>query len=142
MTADQMAHIHALCFTTPRPWSAAEFSEMLASPSVFMLHIADGFALGRLAGPEAELLTIAIHPDAQGKGKGCELLQKFIESIRQNNVSDLFLEVAETNFTAIKLYESAGFATTGRRAAYYKAPSGPKIAAITMKYTLPEPPPT
>ncbi len=132
-----MAHIHALCFTTPRPWKTAEFAKMLARPAVFVLHSNSGFALGQIAGPEAELLTIAIHPDAQGKGNGRKLLQQFIESTSQNNIFDIFLEVAETNIRAINFYKSAGFENTGRRMAYYTPPSGPKIAAITMKYTLP-----
>ncbi len=131
-----MAQIHAQCFTTPRPWQAAEFASLLASPSVIVLHSDNGFALGQIAGPESELLTIAVHPDAQGKGKGRDLLRRFIESMRQSNVYDIFLEVAETNIGAISLYESAGFVVTGRREAYYNAPNAIKIAAITMKYTM------
>ena len=45
----------------------------------------------------------------------------------------LFLEVRESNLPAIRLYQSAGFATTGRRPNYYHHPAE---AALLMNLKL------
>ena len=45
------ALVHALAFTdTPRPWSTAEFTGLLAQPGTLLVSLPDGFALGRVAG--------------------------------------------------------------------------------------------
>ena len=63
MTFDEMAALHGASFTMPRPWSAVEFAELLASPRVFALTTgAEGLLLGRVVVDEAELLTIAVDP--------------------------------------------------------------------------------
>jgi len=136
MSAEKLAEIHALCFDVPRPWSMVEFKSLLKNPAVFLAQSSNGFALGRIAAPEAELLTIAVRPTAQGKGEGRELLSKIIESAQGLAVDELFLEVAETNRAAIGLYESTGFAKTGKRANYYQTKTGVKIAAIVMKMAI------
>ncbi|RMF33385.1 MAG: GNAT family N-acetyltransferase, partial [Alphaproteobacteria bacterium] len=70
-----MAEIHAACFTdAPKPWSAAAFRDMLGAPGVFPVALPGGFALGRVAAGEAELLTLAVHPDFRRQGHGRRLL--------------------------------------------------------------------
>ena len=69
MTPEALAALHATSFTdTPRPWSAAEFAAVLALPGTLVASRPGGFALGRVAGPEAELLTLAVHPAARRRG--------------------------------------------------------------------------
>ena len=70
MTAAEMADVHAAAFTTPRPWSEAEIADLLASPLCFALTEPGGFLLGRVVAGEAELLTIAVAPDARRRGLG------------------------------------------------------------------------
>jgi len=63
---ESLARLHGACFTAPRPWSAAEFAALLASPGVILVSGAAGFARGRTAADEAELLTLAVpflHPE-------------------------------------------------------------------------------
>ncbi len=133
MTPKRCAQIHAACFTTPRPWSEPEFAELLASKHVFLCARAEGFALGRIAGPEAELLTIAVLPDCRAQGIGAGLLADFHTQATALGASDFFLEVATDNTAAIALYLRAGYTECGIRKDYYETPRGPRISARVLR---------
>lgn len=136
MTVDELAVLHAKCFTEPRPWSADEFSDLLESNACFICSIDHGFAIGRIAGPEVELLTIAVDPDYRRQGLAHQLMEAFETKAKANNIEDAFLEVAENNRAAIALYESFGFTEKGMRKNYYASPTGPRITALVMGKTL------
>lgn len=131
-----LAALHALCFTTPRPWREDEFERLLETPGIFLIHHSNGFALGRIAGPEAELLTIALHPDAQNAGHGRRLIDDFLCTAATRGAKDVFLEVAENNLAAITLYTKSGFAQVAERKAYFKQNIGPALTALIYKYTI------
>lgn len=121
MTAGDMAMIHAAAFAgAARPWSAAEIHGLLAARGVFVVTSGDGFALGRLIADEVELLTIAVHPQAQGSGQGRALLQRFETTGTTRGGATAFLEVAADNASAIRLYTRAGYQITGQRKGYYR----------------------
>lgn len=136
MTPETCADIHKACFTTPRPWTAAEFTDFLSSPNCFFCTEENGFALGRIAGPEAELLTLAVVPDAQGKGIGRRLLVDFEDQARSLGAEELFLEVSTTNAAAVHLYETAGYEKSGLRKNYYESPNGPRISAALYRKSV------
>jgi ribosomal-protein-alanine N-acetyltransferase len=133
MTPKRCAEIHAACFTTPRPWSEAEFVDLLNSAPVFLCSRPEGFALGRIAGPEAELLTIAVTPEARGQGIGAGLLIEFETYAAKQGASDFFLEVAADNIAARALYAKAGYQQCGLRKDYYETPRGPRISALVLR---------
>ncbi len=136
MTPDQLATLHAVAFTGQRPWSAREFADLLAAPSVFLSHRPHGFALGRVAADEAELLTLAVAPAARRQGIGRQLLAAFEAAAQRRGATIAFLDVADDNCPAIALYRSAGYAETGRRVAYYQRPDAPAAAALMMTKAL------
>ena len=136
MTPQQLAAIHAECFTVQRPWSAEEFADMLDAETVFMCAQPDGFALARIAGPEAELLTLAVRPAAQGKGLGRQLLRQYEAEARRRGATEAFLEVAVDNEAAIHLYRSVGYEDAGRRKDYYQGPQGSRISCLVMRKEL------
>ncbi|KAB7615275.1 ribosomal-protein-alanine N-acetyltransferase [Amylibacter sp. SFDW26] len=136
MTAEELATLHAKCFTVPRPWSAGEFHELLTSNACFLCSNNYGFALGRVAGPEAELLTIAVDPAHRRQGLAHKLMLDFEDQAKMRTAKDAFLEVAENNHIAIALYEQFGFAPKGMRKNYYASPNGPSITALVMGKTL------
>ncbi len=138
MTPPEMATLHAACFTTPRPWRAAEFSALLAAKGVFLCTEPSGFLLGRIAGPEAEILTLAVHPKARRHGIGRALLASFEATARQKGAEHLFLEVAADNRAAIALYHLAGYTESGWRRDYYATPTGEKVSARVMARVLDE----
>lgn len=131
-----LAAIHAACFTLPRPWSAAEITSLLGSPHVFLLAESNGFLLGRAVAGEAELLTLAVLPVARGRGIGAGLVQGFLTEAKARAAIMAFLEVAAGNEAAIRLYERAGFALSGRRKAYYASPDGQRDDALILSRAL------
>ncbi|MFD1913895.1 ribosomal protein S18-alanine N-acetyltransferase [Halodurantibacterium flavum] len=132
MTAGDMAALHALCFTHPRPWSAAEFADLLRAPHVWSVELGQGFALCRAIAGEAELLTLAVHPAARRQGLGRQLLSRYESDAVLRGAQKSFLEVAADNQAARALYSRAGYAEAGIRRNYY----GAKIDAIVMRKPL------
>jgi ribosomal-protein-alanine N-acetyltransferase len=49
-------------------------------------------------------------------------LERVLQEAQNQGIRRVFLEVRESNLAAIKLYEKAGFASTGKRKAYYRDP--------------------
>jgi ribosomal-protein-alanine N-acetyltransferase len=136
LNIDDMARLHGQCFTTPRPWSAAEIAQLLANPYSFALTGPNGFLLGQAVAGEAELLTIAVDPNQRRQGIGHALVAQFCDVARQKAVQTAFLEVAATNAPAIALYVTCGFAQSGLRRAYYAGPDGTSIDALVMACVL------
>lgn len=138
MTPARMAQIHAAAFAGHgQIWAEAEIAAMLAQPLIHGVILGqDGFALLQILPPEAELLTIAIAPDAQGKGQGRALLAKAMAQARIAGARHLFLEVAADNQAALALYASAQFSQTGRRRGYYQRTGGVAVDAITLACEL------
>ncbi len=139
MTAGDLARLHARCFIVPRPWGEAEFARLLADPLAFLLVEGDaGFLLGRAVAGEAELLTLAVAPEARRRGLGQSLLARYLYQSRLRGAAYAFLEVAEDNSVARALYARAGFAEVGRRRGYFHAPDGRRIDALVMRRDLPQ----
>lgn len=136
MTAHKLATLHAKCFTHPRPWTRKEFTDLLDSKTVFLCSDQHGFALGRIAGPEVELLTIAVDPDHRRLGIAQKLLEQFEATAQTKQAEEVFLEVAETNLAAIGLYQSVGFRKIGARKGYYSSPTNGRITALIMGKSL------
>jgi [ribosomal protein S18]-alanine N-acetyltransferase len=137
MTPEALAALHALAFEdTPRPWSAGEFAGLLAEPSTILTTLPQGFALGRVAGPEAELLTLAVHPAARRRGVALALIEAFEAEAAARGAAEVLLEVAVTNAAARALYARRGYAQAGRRPAYYVRSALPPVDALVLRRVL------
>ena len=117
-------------------WTAPQFAGLLPMPGVWLVLARDGdgvigFALSRQVGTEAELLLLAVHRNAQRKGVGKLLLERFMADAKMRGADRLHLEVREGNH-AVKLYEDEGFALVGRRRNYYSGPDGRCYDALTL----------
>lgn len=137
MTHAEMARLHAVCFTVPRPWAADEMASVLANPFCFVVTEIHGFLIGRVVAGEAELLTVAVDPLARRQGTGARLVAGFIAKSQERGANRVFLEVAEANIAARALYASHGFADAGRRRGYYKLPDGTLEDALVLAQDLP-----
>ena len=143
MTPERLAALHVLAFTdAPRPWTAVEFAALLAEPSTLLAVRDAGFALGRVAGPEAELLTLAVHPAARRRGLGRALVAAFEEAAAAQGAVEALLEVAVTNAAAQALYAGLGYLPVGRRPGYYRPSGGPPVDALVLRRALPGGPKT
>ena len=136
MTAGEMARLHGLAFTHPRPWSEAEIAAMLQSDLYFAVTAEQGFLIGRVVAGEAELLTVAVAPAAQGRGIGRGLVAGFVAEARARGAAQAFLEVAEDNGAARAVYARTGFGESGRRRGYYRDVTGRAVDAILMTLTM------
>jgi ribosomal-protein-alanine N-acetyltransferase len=125
-----LAALHAACFD--EAWDAAAIASLLAAPGAFAFHTQDGFVLARLAGGEAEILTLAVAPHARGKGFGRALLMAAIARAQEQAADAMFLEVGTDNPHALALYAGLGFARVGMRKGYYSGRD-----ALVLRLPLP-----
>nr|WP_255618478.1 ribosomal protein S18-alanine N-acetyltransferase [Roseibaca sp. Y0-43] len=130
-----MAVLHKAAFPDD-PWTARDLAAHLEDPASLLVAQDKGFILLRCVLDEAEVLTFAVAPNAQGQGMGATLLAKAIDQARARGVQRLFLEVAEDNTPARALYARAGFAQTGRRKGYYRRSHGPAVDALLLERAL------
>ena len=137
MTCDDLAALHGRVFTVPRSWSAGEFAALLAGDGVFLLTEPEGFLLGRAIAGEAEVLTLAVAPEARRQGIGARLVAEFLTQAVARRAESAFLEVAADNAAAIALYDRAGFRQAGRRRGYYTTEDGQRIDALVLSRPLP-----
>ncbi len=130
--------LHRTSFAAP--WGDDEFAKLLEQPGVAgLLWTGDaplGFILIRAVADEAEILTLAVVPDARRQGIAAHLLDEAAAMLRAGGTRRLFLEVAADNTAARALYAKYGFAPTGRRAGYYARGGGAAVDAIVMTLAL------
>lgn len=119
---DEAASIHRQCL--PMPWSKQLFEETIQDCGhIGLMALVDGvfigFVLGRITQDEAEILTLAVSKNWQGKGIGSKLLRLLIEKLEKKDVRSMLLEVKASNDIALRMYRSFGFERIGQRANYY-----------------------
>jgi ribosomal-protein-alanine N-acetyltransferase len=131
-----LAAIHAAAFTRPPPWSAEAIAQTLATPGVFLCAAPEGFLIGRALAGEAELLTLAVRPEARRHGIGRRLVAEFLRISAGRGAETALLEVAADNAAAIALYRAAGFAGTGRRRGYYTGAAAAPVDALILSRPL------
>lgn len=137
LTPEAMARTHAAAFTQSRPWRAEEFAALLEFPGTFATGDATCFALVRVIADEAELLTIATHPDHRRQGLARACMTAWMEEAAARGAVQAFWEVAEDNAAAIALYDVMGFVRGGQRPGYYPREDGPAADAVIMTRNLP-----
>ena len=133
------------CFPTDA-WSEKSMREELAAEHTTYLVLAEvtpgeagygvvGYAgLSKLSGSEqGDIQTIAVSPDARGKGYGRRLMEELLSVAAGQGATEIFLEVRADNPVAQGLYESLGFKVIDRRRNYYQ-PDG--VDALVMRVAL------
>ncbi|MCA9272917.1 MAG: GNAT family N-acetyltransferase [Phycisphaerales bacterium] len=79
--------------------------------------------------------TVAVSPEMAGKGLGRALLNWSLDTLEAEGVRRVYLEVRQSNQSAINLYASAGFIKIADLPAYY----GPNADGIRMRRVAAEP---
>ncbi len=134
--SDAIARILAQAFDAPDlRWSAQAVAGTLSLPGTVAFLAggqadAQACAILRIIADEAELLTLAVLPDARRQGLGTKLLAACLSEAAQADAVRLHLEVGASNAAARALYARAGFAETGRRAGYFRAAGGREDAVL------------
>jgi ribosomal-protein-alanine N-acetyltransferase len=138
--AARLATIHASAFA--RSWDAHEFERLLAERAVVAdgLFLAPrepcGFVLSRVVLDEAEILTVAVVPEARGRGYARPLLAGHLDALVRSGAHLVHLEVEDGNTPALALYRRLGFQEVGRREGYYGRTDGTRASALTRQLRL------
>ncbi|HYS50192.1 MAG TPA: GNAT family N-acetyltransferase [Xanthobacteraceae bacterium] len=137
--AQSFAALHAASFR--RGWSEDEFEHLLIDRNV-VAHCAlrgrapVGFIVSRIAGGEAEILSVAVARAQQGRGLARRLLDLHLRRLAGLGVRAVFLEVDDDNVPARRLYARNAFREVGRRDGYYPRPAGGAGAALVLRRDL------
>ncbi len=130
---ERTAHTH--------PWSDSMLRQSPTKFSCNRVLLIEGDVIGyfyaQCISGNASLLNIAVVPAYQGKGYGKRLLVTFLESMSVISAQEAWLEVRQSNVSAIRLYESQGFNEFDRRNDYYPTALGTEDALI-MSYWFDE----
>jgi [ribosomal protein S18]-alanine N-acetyltransferase len=139
--AADCAALHAFSFA--HPWSIAELEQLLGAKETLADGALDGkgrilfgFILSRLAGGEAEILTVTVDPAQRKMGIGAKLLAAHLARLAAARVKILFLEVDENNVAGRALYARFGFKRVGERKAYYRTADGGRATALVMRLDI------
>jgi ribosomal-protein-alanine N-acetyltransferase len=124
-------------------WSRIDFETYLTDPNVLADGAVEagrgklaGFILSRLLPPDSEILTFAVAPARRGEGLGRAILDRHIETLERGGARLVFLEVADDNAAAMRLYARAGFREIGRRENYYQRADGSRRAAVNLRLEI------
>lgn len=139
--ADECARLHAASF--PHPWTGPDLERLIGAADCLgeaavesRGRVLFGFVLSRRVLDEAEILTVAVDAPLRRSGIGRRLMDVHLPRLARFGTRTVFLEVAETNKAALKLYARLGFEEVGRRANYTRTASGGHVTALTMRRRL------
>ena len=121
----QVAALEKLCFSDP--WSETSIASELENPlSLWLIAEENGAVCGYVGSQtvldETDMMNIAVHPDCRRKGIAAALITELVSRLKARGSRVLRLEVRESNFSAIALYEALGFTQLGLRKNYYRNP--------------------
>ncbi len=134
--AEALAAIHAAAFPPDEVWSATVISLHVGLPGGYgFVDARGGMVLARTVMDEAEILTLAVLPEARRQGLGRDLLHAAMRHAAATDARTMFLEVAEKNVAARTLYAHCGFTEVGRRKRYYA--NGDDALVMRMALTAP-----
>ncbi len=122
----------------PPGWPAHELAAACADANRIVLKAAEGarlrgFVILQFAADESEILAIAVTKEQRRLGHATSLLDAGIRACENRFASCIYLEVAESNAPARKLYEKFGFLVVGRRENYYHSSGSAPEPALVMR---------
>ncbi len=123
--------------SNPHPWSESLIKDALATRRNWVVgtqtdHQVVGWLTASQVADQAELEQIVSHLAHRRKGLGKALMQTWLKWCDEQSMYECLLEVRESNYAAIALYQQLGFDIVGRRKNYYPLTSGGAEAAILM----------
>lgn len=129
--------IHKVSFE--KGWDAEALGEYIAPDAIaYGAHEAGallGFIVMGIVTDQTDIITIAVIPQARGRGIGRKLVKAAEIEAAARGAEIIFLEVAEDNDDAIALYKHAGYRSIGKRQNYYRRAGG-RVNAVTMRKDL------
>lgn len=120
--ADAVAEIEEKSFAMP--WKRDDFwREAQNELATYIVGELDGkivaYAGAWVSFNQAEVMSVAVIPELRGQGVGTILFGELIQAVKARGATAITLEVRPSNAAAIKLYQSFGLRSVGRRKGYY-----------------------
>lgn len=133
----QVSEIESQIFSLP--WSEKAFEESLKNSNTLYIVAKEkeevlGYIGMYISFQEGNITNVAVNPNYRRKKIGQNLIREILERAKQIGVTDVILEVRETNAAAICLYEKMGFEEAGIRKNFYEKPL--ENAIIMWKHKL------
>jgi ribosomal-protein-alanine N-acetyltransferase len=118
-------------------WTLEQFWQELSQPTRHYVVAVDdgrpvGYAGAFVTATDADVQTIAVAGDHQGRGLASALMSALLAAVADRGATHVLLEVRADNAPAISLYERFGFARISTRPRYY--PDG--ADAVVMRLAL------
>jgi ribosomal-protein-alanine N-acetyltransferase len=120
------------------PWSEKSFADACTNPNnVYLVCEYDGEIAGycgmwTVMG-EGNITNMAVSVDFRRRGIGESLMRALHEEGSRMGVDTFFLEVRESNASAISLYKKMGYTEAGKRKRFYEKPVEDAIVMCAMK---------
>lgn len=145
MTAEDIPAVHQLeCRLFPvDAWPLQMFFDELGQSDTRHYLVAEtagtivGYAGLMCIQPIADVQTIAVIPEQEGRGIGSALLTALIRESRRRNAEDVLLEVRADNPRAQQLYLRFGFEQIHIRPRYYRDGVDALIMRLPLSETVP-----
>jgi ribosomal-protein-alanine N-acetyltransferase len=134
---EQVMQIENAVFSVP--WSENTFADSLHSENTLYV-VAEkecgivGYCGMYVSLDEADITNVAVDSLHRREKTAEKMLRYLIGLATEKGVTEIFLEVRETNVGAIRLYERLGFEEVGIRKNYYEKPK--ENALIMWKHNL------
>ena len=135
----QIAELEKICFS--EPWSENAIMDSYRSGTVFCVAAKGKNVLGYVGMKpvldEGYITNVAVFPEYRRLGVAKELMKRLDLIASEKQLSFISLEVRESNFPAISLYESFGYKKEGLRKNFYREPTENAII-MTKRFVLDE----
>lgn len=133
----ELVKIEKQCFSVP--WSENSFktafedsySQFFVAKTQLNDCIVGFSGIYVAAKTEGYVYNIAVLPAYRGRGIGTNLMKALLEYSDKNKLEFLSLEVRESNYIALAVYENLGFEKIGIRKNFYELPTE---NAVIMTY--------
>jgi len=140
---EAVAALEAACFGgSDGAFSRRQLRTLLANPNAYWLMGLDGQAMAcwlRVSNGRARwarLYSLAVHPQARGRGLARQLLEAGFEWMKKEKLTTCRAEVKTGNQAARKLYASHGFIESGVLRNYYaKGVDGVRLVHVSAQPT-------
>lgn len=134
---EQVAAIEKDVFSTP--WSEKSFSESLTGGNALFVvaekdNVIAGYCGMYISYEEGNITNVAVAPQYRRQGIAAKIIDYILKLASEKGITKVFLEVRETNISAISLYEHLGFEKSGIRKNFYQKPV--ENALIMWKHNL------
>jgi ribosomal-protein-alanine N-acetyltransferase len=120
---EQVVAIDQTSFSLPWPPRSFYFEVTNNPASRCWVADADGKIIAMVVAwfivDEIHIATIATHSDFRKQGVGADLLAHTLQFAKEEGAVTSFLEVRESNASALKMYLKFDYVETGRREGYY-----------------------